>query len=73
MSNPKTFVSYSWDDDPHKKWVLQLATDLRNDGVETILDQWHAVPGDQLPAFMESKIKRDALKNLSSQVRKTFQ
>lgn len=59
MSNPKTFVSYSWDNDFHKEWVLQLATDLRNDGVETILDQWHAVPGDQLPAFMEREIREN--------------
>ena len=57
MSTPKAFVSYSWDDDPHKAWVAALATDLRNDGVETILDQWHAVPGDQLPAFMEKEIR----------------
>ena len=47
------------DDDIHKEWVLQLATDLRNDGVETILDQWHAVPGDQLPAFMEREIREN--------------
>ena len=59
MSNPKAFISYSWDDNSHKEWVLQLATDLRNDGVETILDQWHAVPGDQLPAFMEREIREN--------------
>lgn len=59
MSNPKAFVSYSWDDDSHKEWVAQLATDLRKDGVETILDQWHAAPGDQLPAFMEREIREN--------------
>lgn len=59
MRNPKAFISYSWDDDPHKEWVLHLATDLRKDGVETILDQWHAVPGDQLPAFMEREIREN--------------
>jgi len=59
MSNKKAFVSYSWDDDSHKDWVAQLATDLRKDGVETILDQWHAVPGDQLPAFMEREIREN--------------
>lgn len=57
MSNPKAFVSYSWDNDAHKEWVAQLASDLRKDGVETILDQWHAVPGDQLPEFMEREIR----------------
>lgn len=59
MSAPKVFFSYSWDDDSHKKWVADLATILRNDGIETILDQWHAVPGDQLPAFMEKEIREN--------------
>ncbi len=59
MSAPRAFVSYSWDDDSHKKWVADLATDLRSDGVDTILDQWHAVPGDQLPAFMEKEIREN--------------
>lgn len=56
MNIPKAFVSYSWDDDAHKQWVAKLSTQLRSDGVETILDQWHAVPGDQLPEFMEREI-----------------
>lgn len=59
MKIPKAFVSYSWDDDFHKEWVAELATKLRSDGVETILDQWHAVPGDQLPAFMEKEIREN--------------
>ena len=56
MATPKVFISYSWDSDSHKKWVADLATRLRNDGIETILDQWHLVPGDQLTAFMEHAI-----------------
>ena len=59
MSAPRAFVSYSWDDDSHKKWVADLAAALRADGVETTLDQWHAVPGDQLPAFMEKEIREN--------------
>jgi TIR domain len=59
MSIPKAFISYSWDDDAHKEWVAELATTLRDDGVETILDQWYAVPGDQLPAFMEREIREN--------------
>lgn len=56
---PRAFVSYSWDDDLHKDWVAELAAELRADGVETILDQWHAVPGDQLPEFMEREIREN--------------
>jgi hypothetical protein len=59
MSATKAFVSYSWDDDQHKEWVSELATDLREDGVETILDQWHTAPGDQLPEFMEREIREN--------------
>ena len=57
MTAPRAFVSYSWDDDVHKVWVAALATDLRRDGIDTTLDQWHVVPGDQLPAFMEKEIR----------------
>ena len=55
--NPKAFISYSWDDSDHQKWVKLLATKLRESGIESILDQWHAVPGDQLPQFMETAIR----------------
>ncbi len=58
--NRSVFISYSWDDEAHKEWVADLATDLRNDGIETILDQWHAIPGDQLPEFMERQIRESA-------------
>lgn len=56
---PKAFISYSWDDDPHKRWVLELATRLRADGVNVTLDQWHLQPGDQLPAFMERAVREN--------------
>ncbi len=59
MITPRAFVSYSWDDDSHKDWVANLAAALRGDGVDVTLDQWHAVPGDQLPAFMENKIREN--------------
>ena len=59
MSDTKASISYSWDDDQHKEWVAALATKLREDGVATILDQWHAVPGDQLPEFMEKQIREN--------------
>ena len=53
-ASPKAFISYSWDDDAHSQWVKDFATRLRGDGVDVTLDRWHAVPGDQLPAFMET-------------------
>ena len=57
MSNPKAFLSYTWEDEPHREWVRALAAQLRGDGVEAILDRRHTVPGDQLPQFMESAVR----------------
>lgn len=51
------FVSYSWDSDEHKKWVRELATRLREDGIDVTLDQWELAPGDQLTEFMERGIR----------------
>lgn len=56
---PKAFISYSWDDDAHTQWVKDLATRLRQDGVDVTLDRWHAVPGDQIPAFMERAVREN--------------
>lgn len=56
---PKAFLSYAWESDELKAWVKEIASTLRSDGVETILDQWHAVPGDQLPAFMERSVREN--------------
>lgn len=56
---PTAFVSYSWDDDEHKTWARALAERLRSDGVAATIDQWGAIPGDQLPEFMEQAIKEN--------------
>lgn len=56
MSNPKVFLSYSWDSDEHKEWVAALATRLRSHGVDVTLDVWNVHPGDYLPEFMEREI-----------------
>lgn len=41
---PKVFMSYSYDNDAHAFWVRQLATDLRDRGVDAMLDQGNWVP-----------------------------
>jgi len=57
--SPKVFLSYSWDDEPHKKWVKDFATRLRNDGVDVTLDRWSVAPGGQLPEFMERSVREN--------------
>ncbi|EGR4166566.1 toll/interleukin-1 receptor domain-containing protein [Vibrio cholerae] len=56
MTVPKVFVSYSHDTQEHKKWVLDLATRLRNSGIDAVIDQWELGPGDDLPHFMETNL-----------------
>jgi hypothetical protein len=56
MPTPKVFLSYSHDSEPHKRWALQLAKDLRLKGVEAILDQWDLGLGQDMAAFMERGI-----------------
>ncbi len=55
MSN-RAFISYSHDSQPHKEWVAELATALRQKGVDVVLDQWDVDYGDDLPGFMEQAI-----------------
>lgn len=56
MKIPKVFISYSHDTLEHKKWVLELATRMRNNGIDAIIDQWELKPGDDLPNFMEKQL-----------------
>ena len=53
----KVFISYSWDSEEHKAWVLAFANRLRDDGIDTILDQTHLHLGGRTPEFMERSIR----------------
>ena len=55
-SVPKVFISYSHDNQDHKKWVLELAQRLRNSGVDAILDQFRVSLGEDLGSFMEKNV-----------------
>lgn len=55
---PTVFISYSWDSERLKEWVLQFATRLQEKGgVKVILDRWHLRPGMDRTHFMESNIE----------------
>ena len=53
----RVFVSYSWESEDHRKWVLALATRLRQDGVEAMIDQTHLPLGARSPEFMERSVR----------------
>ena len=56
--NPRLFLSYSWDSDSHRRWVLRLAADLIRNGVHVLVDEWDLRDyNDDLHLFMESGIR----------------
>ena len=56
-AGPTAFVSYSWDNEEHKQWVLDFATRLRHEGIDAKLDRWDVSLGDPLPQFMETAVR----------------
>ncbi|MDI3495094.1 MAG: hypothetical protein PWQ72_1221 [Pseudothermotoga sp.] len=56
---PTVFISYSWDSPEHRDWVLNLATKLKENHVNVILDKWNSGSlGEPLPNFMEKAISK---------------
>lgn len=56
IRNPKLFVSYSWSNPAHQQWVIALATQLMDAGVDVILDKWELKEGNDAIAFMEKMV-----------------
>jgi hypothetical protein len=56
MRAPIAFISYSHDSATHKAWALKLASDLRAQGIDVVLDQWDLAPGQDLSLFMQKGI-----------------
>lgn len=54
--SPKLFVSYSWSSPDHEQWVLDLCTELRQQGIDVILDKWDLREGHDAHAFMERMV-----------------
>ncbi|HEV3455806.1 MAG TPA: TIR domain-containing protein [Thermoanaerobaculia bacterium] len=52
-ANPSCFISYAWGTSQHERWVSTVAEDLRDAGVEVILDRWHNPPGSSISRFIE--------------------
>lgn len=53
----KAFISYTREDDEHKRWVENFAADLRYNGIDTVLDTWDLSLGDSTTKFMETNIR----------------
>lgn len=57
MTSQKVFIAYSWDNEPHKAWVLNLANQLLANGVNVILDQYELKISGNLTYFMEKSVR----------------
>lgn len=64
MSEPRLFVSYSWTSPDHEARVLQIATDLRESGVDVVLDKWDLKEGHDAHAFMERMVTDPEMKKV---------
>ena len=58
--SPRVFLSYCWETDAHRRWVLKFAADLMRNGIHVVIDEWDLHDfHDDLHLFMETGI-RDA-------------
>ncbi len=64
MTAPKLFISYSWSHAEHEQWVVNLATELRESGVDVILDKWDLKEGHDAVAFMEQMVTNPEIKKV---------
>lgn len=55
------FISYSWTNREHEKWILDLATRLSEDGIHVLLDKWDLIEGQDVYNFMEKMVKSDGV------------
>jgi|TARA_R100000005_G_scaffold96611_1_gene85120 hypothetical protein len=64
VSNPNLFISYSWSNPDHEEWVLDLATELRDSGINVILDKWDLKEGNDANAFMEQMVSKPEIEKV---------
>jgi len=50
---PTCFICYAWGKLEHKNWVVRLAKDMQNAGIDILLDLWHNPPGNSLSRFID--------------------
>jgi len=72
MGAPKLFISYSWSNSSHEQWVIELATELREAGVDVILDKWDLKEGHDAVAFMEKMVTDPEIKKVAIVTDETY-
>lgn len=72
MTAPKLFLSYSWSSSTHEQWVIDLATELRESGVDVILDKWDLKEGHDAVSFMEQMVTNPDIRKVAIVSDKTY-
>jgi len=65
MPAPKLFISYCWSSAGHQEWVIELASELVESGVDVILDKWNLREGHDAIAFMEKMVSDPEIKKVA--------
>jgi len=65
QDNPKLFISYCWSSEEHEQWVLDLATELREAGIDVFLDKWDLKEGQDALKFMEKMVTDPKIKKVA--------
>jgi len=47
------FISYAWASPEEDQWVVRLARDVHNSGIQVYLDRWHCPPGEDISRFTD--------------------
>lgn len=61
---PVIFISYAWKPEANKQWVKTLAQELRENGIDVQLDQFHLKPGHDAQFFMEQMVTREDVRKV---------
>jgi hypothetical protein len=56
QSENKVFLSYTYGDQEHNRWVDKLAHTLNALGIFVFFDKWDVAPGDSITKFMDTGI-----------------
>ena len=64
IEHPKVFISYAWVSQEHDDKVIALATNLKSDGVDVILDKWQLKEGNDTFKFMEKSVVDASVTNV---------
>lgn len=65
QNNPKLFISYCWSSPEREQWILKLATELRETGVNVIFDKWDLKEGHDALKFMEKMVTDPEIKKVA--------